>query len=80
MGFTGPEKPLVEALELPLDARGMLETTEGDSMGRGGFRTRLPTVFAAGDIRRGPSLVVWAIVEGMRAAGECHSYLMALDG
>ena len=69
MGFTGPEKALIEQLDLAVDARGNVKTEEG------GHRSSLMTVFAAGDMRRGPSLVVWAILEGRRAAEECHGYL-----
>ncbi|MDR2486543.1 MAG: FAD-dependent oxidoreductase, partial [Clostridiales Family XIII bacterium] len=69
MGFTGPEDTLIGQLSLKTDARGMV-------LGRdGGYRTSTPTVFAAGDMRRGPSLVVWAIYEGRRAARECHAWL-----
>lgn len=75
MGFTGAQRPLLDALGLGLSPRGTVQTSQGDSFGRGGYKTRLPGVFAAGDVRRGPSLVVWAIQEGMRAARECHQYL-----
>ena len=77
MGFTGTESLLPEKMQLRKTAQNTIETSEGDSFGRGGFQTCLPGVFAAGDARRGPSLVVWAIQEGMRAAGECHKYLQA---
>jgi glutamate synthase (NADPH/NADH) small chain len=60
MGFTGPEKPLIAALNLETDARGNIKAD--------GHRTSNPKIFAAGDARRGPSLVVWAINEGLRAA------------
>lgn len=80
MGFTGPEALLPEALHLARDARGMVQAAEGDSTGAGGYRTSLPTVFATGDMRRGPSLVVWAILEGMRAAEQCHQYLQEEQG
>ncbi|MDR0569967.1 MAG: glutamate synthase subunit beta [Clostridiales Family XIII bacterium] len=69
MGFTGPEETLIEQLDLATDARGNVATPQ-DS-----YKSSLLTVFAAGDMRRGPSLVVWAILEGRRAALECHEYL-----
>lgn len=69
MGFIGPERPLIDQLQLETDCRGnVLAKYEG-------FKTSLLTVFAAGDMRRGPSLVVWAIHEGREAALECHKYL-----
>ena len=70
MGFTGTEADLPKALGLPLNARGVIQTEQ-----TGTYQTSLPGVFAAGDARRGPSLVVWAIMEGMQAAKECHQYL-----
>jgi glutamate synthase (NADPH/NADH) small chain len=69
MGFAHPEKTLVEALELATDARGNIRTHEGS------YRTSLNSVFAAGDMRRGQSLVVWALMEGRKAAEECHAFL-----
>jgi glutamate synthase (NADPH/NADH) small chain len=70
MGFTGPEKLLIDQLSLETDARGCVAVRKP-----GSFRTNTPTVFTAGDMRRGPSLVVWAIDEGRRAALCCHNYL-----
>jgi glutamate synthase (NADPH/NADH) small chain len=70
MGFTGPERLLIDQLSLGTDARGLVACR-----GPGSYRTNTPTVFAAGDMRRGPSLVVWAIDEGRRAARACHEYL-----
>jgi glutamate synthase (NADPH/NADH) small chain len=69
MGFTGPEKTLIDQLELITDARGNVKT------GLDSHKSSMLTVFAAGDMRRGPSLVVWAIMEGRRAARQCHEYL-----
>ncbi|MDR1136156.1 MAG: glutamate synthase subunit beta [Clostridiales Family XIII bacterium] len=69
MGFTGPERTLIDQLELKTDARSNVRT-EADS-----HKSSLLPVFAAGDMRRGPSLVVWAINEGRRAARQCHEYL-----
>ncbi|MGA2436419.1 MAG: glutamate synthase subunit beta, partial [Bryobacteraceae bacterium] len=71
MGFTGPVKTgLVEQLGVALDARGNVATGD-DAM------TSIPGVFAAGDMRRGQSLVVWAIQEGRKAAREIDGYLAA---
>ncbi|MDR0519745.1 MAG: glutamate synthase subunit beta [Clostridiales Family XIII bacterium] len=70
MGFTGPERLLIDQLSLDTDAAGRVAVRQP-----GSFRTNTPTVFTAGDMRRGPSLVVWAIDEGRRAAQCCHNYL-----
>jgi glutamate synthase (NADPH/NADH) small chain len=70
MGFTGPVKPgLIEQLGVRLDGRGNVATNE-HSM------TSVPGVFAAGDMRRGQSLVVWAIAEGRKAAADIDRFLM----
>jgi glutamate synthase (NADPH/NADH) small chain len=70
MGFTGPVKQgLVEQLGVKLDARGNVAANEQD------WQTSLPGVFAAGDARRGQSLVVWAIAEGRKAAVAVDQYL-----
>ncbi|MDR3315227.1 MAG: glutamate synthase subunit beta [Coriobacteriales bacterium] len=69
MGFLGPERTLIDALELECDARGNVKTRPGM------YATSLESVFAAGDMRRGQSLVVWALMEGRQAAEECHAYL-----
>ena len=69
MGFLGPEKPLVEALGVETDARSNVKADYGS------FATSVPGIFAAGDMRRGQSLVVWAINEGRAAARECDRYL-----
>jgi glutamate synthase (NADPH/NADH) small chain len=70
MGFLGPEQPLLDALGLEKDARSNVKADYGK------YATSLPGVFAAGDCRRGQSLVVWAINEGREAARECDRYLM----
>jgi glutamate synthase (NADPH/NADH) small chain len=68
MGFTGPVRAgLVEETGVKLDARGNIETT--------GYATSVPGIFAAGDARRGQSLVVWAIAEGRKAAEAVGRYL-----
>jgi glutamate synthase (NADPH) small chain len=70
MGFLGPEQPLLDELGLERDARSNVKAEHGN------FATSIPGVFAAGDCRRGQSLVVWAINEGRGAAKECDRYLM----
>jgi glutamate synthase (NADPH/NADH) small chain len=70
LGFLGPETQLLEALNLDRDERGNAKAAHGS------FATNIPGVFAAGDARRGQSLVVWAINEGRGAARECDRYLM----
>ncbi len=72
MGFLGPEQPLLEALGLERDGRSNIKADPGQ------FTTSIPGVFAAGDCRRGQSLVVWAINEGRGAARECDRYLMGV--
>ncbi len=70
IGFSGPTKTgLVEQLNLGLDHRGNLHTNAE-------FMTSEKGVFAAGDARRGQSLVVWAIAEGRKAAHYMDAYLM----
>ncbi|HEY4329178.1 MAG TPA: glutamate synthase subunit beta [Phycisphaerae bacterium] len=70
MGFLGPENPLATQLGLELDARSNYKADHGR------FTTNIPNIFAAGDCRRGQSLIVWAINEGRGAARECDRYLM----
>lgn len=70
MGFLGPEQPLLEALGLERDARSNVKAQFEK------YTTNVPGVFAAGDCRRGQSLVVWAFNEGRGAARECDRYLM----
>jgi glutamate synthase (NADPH/NADH) small chain len=70
MGFLGPEQPLLEALGVERDARSNVKAEHEK------YTTSLPGVFAAGDCRRGQSLVVWAFNEGRGAARECDRFLM----
>jgi glutamate synthase (NADPH) small chain len=70
MGFLGPEQPLLEALGIERDPRTNVKAEYGK------FQTNVPKVFAAGDARRGQSLVVWAFNEGRAAARECDRFLM----
>ena len=70
MGFLGPEQPLLETLAVERDARSNIKA-EFEK-----YSTNLKGIFAAGDCRRGQSLVVWAFNEGRGAARECDRYLM----
>ncbi len=69
MGFTGPVRGgMIERLGVDLDARGNVAT-------KGNYASSVPGVFSAGDMRRGQSLVVWAIAEGRGAAKAIDEYL-----
>ena len=70
MGFLGPEQPLLDALNVERDTRTNIKAEHEK------YTTSLPGVFAAGDCRRGQSLVVWAFNEGRGAARECDRFLM----
>ena len=73
MGFTNPVATVLEAFGIDKDARGNAKaSTEFD----GGYKTNVVGVFAAGDMRRGQSLVVWAIREGRQAARTVDEFLM----
>ncbi len=73
MGFTNPASPVLEAFGVEKDARGNARAGVDDGSG---YRTNVEKVFAAGDMRRGQSLVVWAIREGRQAAREVDRFLM----
>ena len=70
MGFLGPEEGLLQQLRVEQGERSNIKAEYDD------FRTSMVKVFAAGDARRGQSLIVWAINEGRAAARECDRYLM----
>jgi glutamate synthase (NADPH/NADH) small chain len=70
MGFLGPEDRLLEALGIERDPRSNAKADHEK------YTTNIPNVFAAGDCRRGQSLVVWAINEGRGAAREVDRHLM----
>jgi len=70
MGFLGPEQPLLDALKIERDPRSNAKA-EFEK-----YSTNIKGVFAAGDCRRGQSLVVWAFNEGRGAARECDRFLM----
>jgi glutamate synthase (NADPH/NADH) small chain len=68
MGFLGPVREgMLEQLGVELSERGAIATT--------GYATSVPGVFSAGDMRRGQSLVVWAIAEGRQCAAEIDAWL-----
>ncbi|MFM2405253.1 MAG: glutamate synthase [Pseudomonadota bacterium] len=73
MGFTNPLAPVLEAFGVDKDARGNAKAGTDDL---GGYKTNADKVFVAGDMRRGQSLVVWAIREGRQAAREVDRFLM----
>ncbi|MCF6130545.1 glutamate synthase subunit beta [Flavobacterium sp. AS60] len=68
LGFTGPEKTLSDQLGIEIDARNNYKAKN--------YQTNIPNIFTAGDMRRGQSLIVWAISEGREAAREVDNYLM----
>jgi len=71
MGFVSPQKEgLLAQLDIELDSRGNVKATEGS------YQTSIAKVFTAGDMRRGQSLVVWAISEGRECARKVDEYLM----
>ncbi|PKO56025.1 MAG: glutamate synthase, partial [Betaproteobacteria bacterium HGW-Betaproteobacteria-19] len=73
MGFTNPVGGVLEGFGVDRDARGNAKATTD---GAGCYATNVDKVFAAGDVRRGQSLVVWAIREGRQAAREVDQFLM----
>lgn len=73
MGFTSPVASILEGFGVDKDARGNAKATTDFT---GGYATSVPQVFAAGDMRRGQSLVVWAIREGRQAARAVDEFLM----
>jgi len=70
LGFTGAEKTIAEQLGIDMDFRTNIQASTKD------YATNVPGVFAAGDMRRGQSLIVWAISEGRQAAHHVDTYLM----
>ncbi len=73
MGFTSPVPAVLQAFGVDTDARGNARASTDFT---GGYATSVPKVFAAGDMRRGQSLVVWAIREGRQAARAVDEFLM----
>jgi glutamate synthase (NADPH/NADH) small chain len=76
MGFVSPVSPVLEAFGVEKDARGNAKATTDFT---GGYATNVAKVFAAGDVRRGQSLVVWAIREGRQAARAVDEFLMGFS-
>lgn len=71
MGFLHPQQEgLIQQLDVELDERGNVKAAEGK------YQTNIPKIFTAGDMRRGQSLVVWAISEGRECARKVDEYLM----
>jgi glutamate synthase (NADPH/NADH) small chain len=73
MGFVNPVATILDAFGVEKDNRGNAKATTDFT---GGYATNVPKVFAAGDMRRGQSLVVWAIREGRQAARSIDEFLM----
>ena len=73
MGFVSPVSPVLDAFGIDKDNRGNARATVDE---RDGYKTNVEKVFAAGDMRRGQSLVVWAIREGRQAARAVDQFLM----
>ncbi|MFY9514562.1 MAG: glutamate synthase subunit beta [Rubrivivax sp.] len=73
MGFVAPVAGVLDAFGIDKDSRGNAKATTDE---RGGYKTSVDKVFAAGDMRRGQSLVVWAIREGRQAARAVDEFLM----
>jgi glutamate synthase (NADPH/NADH) small chain len=73
MGFVNPVATMLESFGIDKDARG---NAKASTEAQGGYATNVPKVYAAGDIRRGQSLVVWAIREGRQAARAVDEFLM----
>jgi glutamate synthase (NADPH) small chain len=76
MGFVSPVASVVEAFGVDKDNRG---NAKAHTEFTGGYATNVPKVFAAGDMRRGQSLVVWAIREGRQAARAVDEFLMGFS-
>ncbi|TYP97319.1 glutamate synthase (NADH) small subunit [Tenacibaculum adriaticum] len=73
LGFTGPESTLADKLGVETNVRSNYKTEYGK------YQTNVPKIFTAGDMRRGQSLIVWAISEGREAAKEVNKYLSEKD-
>ena len=76
MGFVSPLASLLDAFGVERDARG---NAKASTEAVGGYTTNVAKVFAAGDVRRGQSLVVWAIREGRQAARAVDQMLMGFS-
>ena len=76
MGFVSPLQSLIDEFGVQKDARG---NAKAPTDGQGAYVTSVPKVFAAGDVRRGQSLVVWAIREGRQCARAVDEFLMGFS-
>jgi glutamate synthase (NADPH) small chain len=76
MGFVSPVATVLDAFGIDKDARG---NAKAGTDFIGGYETNVPKVFVAGDMRRGQSLVVWAIREGRQAARSVDEFLMGFS-
>ncbi len=76
MGFANPVPTVLDAFGVDKDMRGNAQASVDEE---GGYHTNVDKVFAAGDMRRGQSLVVWAIREGRQAARAIDQYLMGVS-
>ncbi len=76
MGFVSPVGSVLDAFGIDKDARG---NAKASTEFTGGYATNVPKVFVAGDMRRGQSLVVWAIREGRQAARSVDEFLMGFS-
>jgi glutamate synthase (NADPH/NADH) small chain len=76
MGFVSPVATVLDSFGVERDARG---NARAGTDAVGGYATNVAKVFAAGDIRRGQSLVVWAIREGRQAARAVDEFLMGFS-
>ena len=70
LGFSGPEQTLPQLLGVDVDKRTNVKASTSN------FSTNIPSIFVAGDMRRGQSLIVWAIAEGRQAAHHIDAFLM----
>ena len=77
MGFVSPVASVLQSFGVETDARGNARATVDDGpRGQRAYATSVPKLFAAGDMRRGQSLVVWAIREGRQCARAVDEFLM----
>ena len=76
MGFVHPAAPVLKAFGVEQDARGNARAVTEEGLPKRAYETNVPNVFAAGDMRRGQSLVVWAIREGRQCARAVDQFLM----
>jgi glutamate synthase (NADPH/NADH) small chain len=76
MGFVSPLAPVVDAFGVEKDARSNVRAATEEGLAQPAYATSRPKIFAAGDMRRGQSLVVWAIREGRQCARAVDAFLM----